>query len=323
MKRHRPVLALALAAFAAAAAAQPAPYPSKPIRLVIGFAPAGAADFVARSMSDALAKALGQPVVVDNKPGNGSSIAAEIVAKSPPDGYTLLIASPSSISVNPALNPKLAYTPADLLPVTKMTTSPLVLAVNPATGIRSLPELIAAAKKDPDKLNYSSSGNGSAPHLGAALFMQLTDVQMTHVPYRGGALAIQSVIAGDTQVTFGTPPSVLPQASGGRLRALAVSTRERSPLVPDLPGMKEAGLPDYNIEFWYGMFVPAGTAPAIVRKIHDATVAAMQQAPIKAALAREGTEVSLSGSPEQFAAFLAEDGKFWVRLVKDAKVKVE
>ena len=323
MKRHLVLPALALAVFAAAAGAQTAPYPSKPIRLVIGFAPAGAADFVARSMSDALAKALGQPVVVDNKPGNGSSIAADIVAKSAPDGYTLLIASPSSISVNPALNPKLAYAPDDLLPITKMTTSPLVLAVNPATGIRSLPELIAAAKKDPGRLNYSSSGNGSAPHLGAALFMQLTDAQMTHVPYRGGALAIQSVIAGDTQVTFGTPPSVLPQASGGRLRALAVSTRERSPLVPDLPGMKEAGLPEYHLEFWYGMFAPAGTPPAIARKIYEATVAAMQQAPIKAALAREGTEVSLSPSPEQFASFLVEDGKFWVQLVKSAKVKIE
>jgi tripartite-type tricarboxylate transporter receptor subunit TctC len=323
MKHHPPALALALAVFAAAAGAQTAPYPSKPIRLVIGFAPAGAADFVARSMSDALAKALGQPVVVDNKPGNGSSIAAEIVAKSAPDGYTLLIASPSSISVNPALNPRLAYTPADLLPITKMTTSPLVLAVNPGTGIRSLPELIAAAKKDPGKLNYSSSGNGSAPHLGAALFIQLTDAAMTHVPYRGGGPAIQSVIAGDTQVTFGTPPSVLPQASGGRLRALAVSTRERSPLVPDLPGMKEAGLPEYNLEFWYGMFVPAGTPPGVAKKIYDATVTAMQQPSIRAALAREGTEVSLSASPEQFAAFLVDDGKFWVQLVKDAKVKVE
>jgi tripartite-type tricarboxylate transporter receptor subunit TctC len=323
MRRTDPVLALLLAVCAGAAGAQPAPYPSKPIRLVIGFAPAGAADFVARSMSDAFAKALGQPVIVDNKPGNGSSIAAEIVAKSPPDGYTLLIASPSSISVNPALNPKLAYTPADLVPVTKMTTSPLVLAVNPATGIRSVTELIAAAKKDPGKLNFSTSGNGSAPHLGAALFMQLTDAQMMHVPYRGGALAIQSVIAGDTQVTFGTPPSVLPQASGGRLRALAVSTRERSPLVPDLPGMKEAGLPDYQLEFWYGMFVPAGTPPAVVKKIYDATVAAMEQASIKAALAREGTEVSLSASPDQFASFLVEDGRFWVNLVKSAKVKVE
>jgi len=274
-------------------------------------------------MSDAFGKALGQPVVVDNKPGSGSSIAADFVAKSAPDGYTLLIASPSSISVNPALNPKLPYAPKDLAAVTRMTTSPLVLAVNPSTGIRSVQELIAAARKDPGKLNYSTSGNGSAPHLGAALFTQLTGAEMTHVPYRGGALAIQSVMAGDTQVTFGTSPSVLPQTSGGRLRALAVSTRERSPLVPDLPGMREAGLPDYNLEFWYGMFVPAGTSPAIVKKVFDATVAALQQPAVKAALAREGTEVSLSGSSEAFEKFLVEDGKFWVDLVKSAKVKVE
>lgn len=316
-------LAFALGAFACSAGAQPAAYPSKPIRLVVGFAPAGAADFVARAMSDAFGKALGQPVVVDNKPGNGSSIAAELVARAAPDGYTLLVASPSSISVNPALNPSLAYTAKDLVPVTKMTTSPLVLAVNPATGIRSVADLIAAAKKDPGKLNYSTSGNGSAPHLGAALFGLLTGAQMTHIPYRGGSLAIQSVMAGDTQLTFGTSPSVLPQAGSGKLLPLAVSTRERSPLVPGLPGMKEAGLPDYNIEFWYGMFVPAGTPPAIVKKIHDATVVAMQQPSVKAALAREGTEVSLSGSPEQFNAFLAEDGKFWVNLVKNAKVKVD
>jgi tripartite-type tricarboxylate transporter receptor subunit TctC len=321
--RTRLLLALAIAACAGSGASQPAGYPNKPIRLVIGFAPGGAADSVARAMSDAFGKALGQPVLVDNKPGNGSSIAADIVAKSPADGYTLLIASPSSISVNPALNPKLSYTPADLVPVTKMTTSPLVLVVNPATGIRSVPELIAAAQKDPGKLNYSTSGNGSAPHLGAALFSQLTGAQMTHVPYRGGAPAIQSVMAGDTQLTFGTSPSVLPQASTGRLRALAVSTRERSPLVPDLPGMREAGLPEYNLEFWYGMFVPVGTPPAIVKKVYEATVAAMQQPAVKAALAREGTDVSVSASPEQFAAFLLEDGKFWVNLVKAAKVKIE
>jgi len=316
-------LALSLAAYGGSAFSQAASYPNKPIRLVIGFAPGGAADYVARAMSDAFSKALGQPVVVDNKPGSGSSIAADFVAKSAPDGYTLLIASPSSISVNPALNPKLPYSPKDLTPVTKMTTSPLVLAVNPSTGIRSVQELIVAAKKDPGKLNYSTSGNGSAPHLGAALFSQLTGAEMTHVPYRGGALAIQSVMAGDTQVTFGTSPSVLPQANGGRLRALAVSTRERSPLLPDLPGMREAGLPDYNLEFWYGMFVPAGTSPAIVKKVFDATVAALQQPTVKAALAHEGTEVSLSGSPEQFNTFLVEDGKFWVDLVKSARVKVE
>lgn len=316
------VLGLCLGA-AMPAGAQPTEYPSKPIRLVVGFAPGGAADYVARAMSDAFGKALGQPVVIDNKPGNGSSIAADIVAKAPADGYTLLIASPSSISVNPALNPKLPYTARDLAAVTKMTTSPLVLAVHPATGINSVADLIAAAKKDPGKLNYSTSGNGSAPHLGAALFSQVTGVEMTHIPFRGGSLAIQSVMAGDTQLTFGTSPSVLPMATGGRLKALAVSTRERSALVPGLPGMKEAGLPEYQLEFWYGMFAPANTPAPVLKKIYDATVAAMQQPAVKASLARDGTEVSVSSSPEAFNAFLAEDGKFWVKLVKSANVKVE
>lgn len=321
--RKQLILAFALGTLATLGWAQPAPYPNKPIRIVIGFAPGGAADYVARAMSESFSKALGQTVLIDNKPGNGSSIAADIVAKAAPDGYTLLIASPSAISVNPALNPKLTYKPSDLLPVGKMTTSPLVLAVNPNSSIRTVPDLIAAAKKDPGKLNYSTSGNGSAPHLGAALFSLLTNTEMTHVPYRGGSFAITSVMAGETQLTFGTSPSVLPQANAGKLRAIAVSTRERSPLVPDMPGMREAGLPEYNLEFWYGMFAPVGTPPAIVKTIHDAVRTAMQQPSVKAALEREGTEVSLSGSPEQFASFLGEDGKFWVNLVKTANVKVD
>ena len=323
MNRLALALSIGLGATGLAAHGQSAPFPSRPVRLVIGFAPGGAADSVARLMGDALGRALGQPVLVDNRPGSGSSIAADLVAKSAPDGYTLLIASPSSISVNPTLKPKLGYKPSDLLPITRITTSPLVLAVNPNTGIRSVADLVAVARRDPGKLNYSTSGNGSAPHLGAALFTMITGTQMTHIPYRGGALAVQSVMAGDTQLTFGTSPSVLPQVGGGRLRALAVSTRERSPLVPDLPGMKEAGLPDYNLEFWYGVFVPGGTPPAIVKIIFDATLVAMQQPSVKAGLAREGTEVSLSASPEQFANFLVEDEKFWVRLVKGANVKIE
>lgn len=323
MKSTILILAMNLGALAPQAWAQPAPYPNKPIRIVVGFAPGGAADYVARSMSEAFSKAMGQTVIVENKPGNGSSIAAEIVAKAPADGYTLMIASPSAISVNPSLNPKLTYKPSDFIPVTKMTTSPLVLAVNPASSIRSVSDLIAEAKKDPGKLNYSTSGNGSAPHLGAALFSLLTNTQMTHVPYRGGSFAITSVMAGETQLTFGTSPSVLPQASAGKLRALAVSTRERSVLVPDLPGMREAGLPEYNIEFWYGMFVPVGTPPAVVKTVYDAVRTAMQQPSVKAALEREGTEVSLSSSPEQFSSFLTEDSKFWVNLVKTANVKVD
>lgn len=303
--------------------AQTGPYPNKPIKLVVGFAPGGAADYVARAVGDSLGRALGQTIVVDNKAGAGSSIAADAVAKAAPDGYTLLIASPAAISVNPALNPKLGYTAKDLMPISKVTSSPLVIAANPSAGISSVRELIAKAKAAPGALNYATSGNGSAPHLGAALFSQIAGVQMQHIPFKGGAPAIQSVVAGDTQLTFGTPPSVLPMVQAGRLKGLAVSSKERSALVPDLPGMAEAGLPGYAIEFWYGFFVPAGTPPAIVKRLFDATQQALQQPPVKAALAREGTEVSLSASPESFALFLAEDAKFWVKLVKDADVKSE
>ena len=319
----RVLLAVVASTSAAVTFAQAPAYPSKPVRLVVGFTPGGAADYVARSMSDAFGKALGQPVIIENRPGSGSSIAAEMVARAAPDGYTVLIASPSSILVNPVLNPKLGYTARDLQPIVKISSSPLVLAVNPATGISSVQDLIARARKAPGVLNYATAGNGSAPHLGGALFVQVAGVQMTSIPFRGGAPAIQSVVAGDTQLTFGTPPSVLPMVQAGRLRALAVSTREGSTLVPGVPGMVEAGLPDYAIEFWYGLFVPAGTPAAVAKKIFDAATVAMRQPSIKAALAREGTEVSLSASPDDFAAFLAEDAKFWVRLVKDAGVKLE
>jgi tripartite-type tricarboxylate transporter receptor subunit TctC len=289
----------------------------------VGFAPGGAADTVARALGDHLGRALGQPIVIENRAGAGSSIAAETVAKSPPDGYTVLIASPASISVNPALNPKLGYKPSDLVPITKVSSSPLVIAVNPETRIRSVKELIAEAKKMPGRLNYATSGVGSAPHFGAALFCQVTGTEMVHVPFKGGAPAITSVVAGDTQVTFATPPSVLPMVKAGRLRALAVTSPERSPLMPDIPGMVEAGLPDYSIAFWYGLFVPAGTPSDVVGKLFDAATLAAQQPAVKATLAREGTEVALSRSPEEFAAFLAQDEKLWVRLAKESGAKAE
>ena len=219
-------------------------YPAKPIRLVVGFAPGGAADFVARTLQEPMQRALGQPLVIDNKPGAGSSIAAEHVAKSPPDGYTVLIASPSSILVNPLLNPQLGYNAfRDLAPVTKVSSSPLVVAVNTGAGVGTLAELIAYAKKHPGKLNFASSGSGSAPHLAAVLFQRVAGVDIVHVPYKGGAPAVQSVLAGDTQLSFATPPSVLPLVQAGRLKALAVTSRERTPLVPGVPGMAEAGSP--------------------------------------------------------------------------------
>jgi tripartite-type tricarboxylate transporter receptor subunit TctC len=321
MKRFVLYAGLVLSTLAADASAQA--YPSRPIRLVVGFAPGGAADTVARALSEPLGRALGQPIVIENRAGAGSSIAAENVAKSAPDGYSILIASPASISVNPALNPKLGYKPSDLIPITKVSTSPLLIVVNPSTGIASVKELIAEAKKRPGHLNYATSGVGSAPHFGAASFTQLTGVEMVHVPFKGGSPAVVSVVAGDTQVTFATPPSVLGMVKGGRLRALAVTSRERSPLMPDIPGMAEAGLPDYSLAFWYGLFVPAGTPQDIVWRIFEAATESAQRPEFKAALAREGTEVAISKSPAEFAAFLEEDNRFWVKLAKESGAKAD
>lgn len=321
MNRLALAAALAVSTLCLGAAAQP--YPGKPIRLVVGFAPGGAADTVARALGEPLGRALGQPIVIENRAGAGSSIAAENVARSAPDGYSVLIASPASISVNPALNPRLNYKPSDLAPITKVSASPLLIVVNPATGINSVQELIEQAKKAPGKLNYATSGVGSAPHFGAALFSQVAGVEMVHVPFKGGSPAVMSLVAGDTQVSFATPPSVLPMVKAGRLRALAVTNPERSPLMPELPGMAEAGLPQYSISFWYGLFVPAGTPPDIVKKLFEAATLAAQKPEVKATLAREGTEVSLSRSPEDFAAFLREDEKLWVRLAKQSGAKAD
>jgi len=299
-------------------------YPSKPVRLVVGFAPGGAADTVARAFQEPLTRALGQPIVIDNRPGAGSSIAAEHVAKSAPDGYTMLIASPSSILVNPLLTPKAGFQPLkDLVAISKVSSSPLILTVNPGVGVSSVKELIAHAKKNPGKLNFASSGNGSAPHLAAVLFERLAGVDMVHVPYKGGAPAVQSVLAGDTQLSFATPPSVLPLVQAGRLRALAVTSRAATPLVPGVPGMAEAGLPDYEISFWYGFFVPAGTPPEVVRRLFAATSQALKLPEIARMLARDGTETVGSASPEDYAAFLATDAKLWQRIVKEGNVKAD
>jgi tripartite-type tricarboxylate transporter receptor subunit TctC len=310
-------------AFALCGSALAQNWPERPVKLVVGFTPGGAADYVGRSVGDALSRALGQPIIIDNKPGAGSSLAADFVAKAPPDGYTILIASPSAISVNPAIDPKRAPTVNSLVPVSKLTASPLVVAANPQLGIKSIPELIEYAKKNPGKVNFAHAGMGSAPHLGGVLFNQLAGTDLVGIPFQGGAPSVQSVIAGDTQVTFATPPSVLPQIKGGRLVGLGVTTTDRFPLVPELPGMKEAGLPGYKIDFWYGFFVPAGTPPEVIKKLFDATQVALQRPEVKAALAREGTDVSASASPADFAAFVKDENRFWAKLAKESGAKAE
>jgi tripartite-type tricarboxylate transporter receptor subunit TctC len=226
--------------------------------------------------------------------------------------------------VNPLLTPKAGFQPLkDLVAISKVSSSPLILTVNPGVGVSSVKELIAHAKKNPGKLNFASSGNGSAPHLAAVLFQRLAGVDMVHVPYKGGAPAVQSVLAGDTQLSFATPPSVLPLVQAGRLRALAVTSRAPTPLVPGVSGMAEAGLPDYEISFWYGFFVPAGTPPEVVRKLFDATSQALRLPQIAQMLARDGTETAGSKSPEDYAAFLAADAKLWERIVKEGNVKAD
>jgi len=319
MTRLRTLAVVVFALACTAAFAQT--YPSKPVRLVVGFAPGGSTDVFARALAIPLAKELGQPVIVENKPGAGSSIAADQVSKAAPDGYTLLLSPPSGYSVNPALNPKLDYV-RNLLPVTLLGSSPLVVVVNAGSPIMSIKDLVAAAKKSPGTLNYATSGNGSAPHFCAALFTQLTGADMVHVPFKGGAESVQSVLAGDTQVTFATPPTVLSLVQSGRLRALAVTSRERSPLMPDIPGMAESGLPAYDLASWYGLFIPAGTPPAIVKTVFDAATKAVQQPEVKAVLQKEGTEVLLSKSPQDFADYLVRDSQFWVQLVKQSGITV-
>jgi tripartite-type tricarboxylate transporter receptor subunit TctC len=314
----------ALVVLLTACAASAQTYPSKPIRLVVGFAPGGAADIIARTMSDPLARALGQAIIVDNRPGAGSSVAAELVAKSPPDGYTIMIASQSGMIINPIINKNVGYVTArDFVALTQVTSSPLVVAVNPAMKVSSIADLIAEAKKAPGKLNYATSGNGSLPHLATTLFSALAGVQMVHVPYKSGGQSVQSVLAGDTQVTFATAPSVMPLVLSGRLRGIAVTTRKRSALIAGLPGMEEAGLPGYNVSIWYGFFAPAGVPREIVQRLFQATVQALQDAKLKQVLATDGTEALGSASPEAFAVFLREETEVTARVIRESGAKFE
>ena len=322
MPKLRRTIVLALALACGPALAQG--YPTRPLHLVVGFAPGGASDIISRAMSEPLARAFGQPVIVDNRPGAGSSLAAELVSKSEPDGYTVMIASPSAVFVNPIIMKSVRYvTERDFAPITLVTTSPLVVAVHPSVPVTSLRELIDYAKKNPGKLNFATSGNGSAPHLGTVLLAGLTGIQMVHVPYKSGGLAVQSVLAGDTQLTIATPPSVLPQVKAGRLRGLAVTSAERTPLVPDLPGMREAGVEGYNYSFWYGMFAPAATPRPVINRLFDATVTALKDERLRKILANDGTETAPSKSPDDFVAWLREEGKLWAKLVKESGAKVD
>ena len=299
------------------------PYPAKPVKLVVGFAPGGAADQVSRAYQEVLSRELGQPVLVENRAGAGSSIAAEYVAKSAPDGYTLLIASPSSILVNPILSPKAGFDPRrDLLPVSKVSSSPLVVAAHASVGAANLRELIALAKKSPGKLNYGSSGNGSAPHLAGEMLAQATGVKLVHVPFKGGAPALTEVMAGRIQLYFSTITQALPSIKAGKLKALAISSRKRSAALPDVPTLEEAGVPNFDIVDWFGLLAPRATPAATMERLSTEVIRATNQPELRGRLAAEGFDV-VASTPEEFDRLLRKDIDLYGRVVKSAGVKIE
>ncbi len=311
------LVALVLSASAAAQS-----FPSKPVRIVTGYPPGGSADFLTRLLAEEMTKNLGVAVVAENRPGAGATIASELVAHSPADGYTIF--NSTHHAINKALYKKLAYDPdKDFAAITRVATGPLVLCVKNASPIKSVRELIAFAKANPGKLFNANSGNGSSPHLAGVDFMSTAGVKFTTVQFKGGGPAAQSIIAGDTDVMFATPPTVMGFIRGGRMRALAITSKDASPAIPGLPGAAEAGLPGYDHTFSFGLYAPAGTPAAVIKRLHEAAAKALGRADVKEKIAFQGMDSTPSASPEAFEAELKAEGPKWERLVHDSGARVE
>ena len=325
MKSLFRIVAIALAA-ACAAAAEPAVaqgYPAKPVKLVVPFPPGGSLDFAGRLIAQKLTEAWGQSVVVENKPGAGGNIGADLVAKAPPDGYTILLGALSTHAVNPSLYASMPYDAVkDFAPITLVAITPNVLVVNADSPVRNVKEFIAYTKANPGKLSFGSGSNGSAGHLAGELYKVETGTDSVHIPYKGGAPATQALLAGDTQFMFDNLANAMAQVKGGKLRALAVTTAQRSSLAPDLPTMAEAGLPRFDISTWYGLFAPAGTPPSIVAK-WNADVTKILNAPdVRARFVADGAEPA-PDTPEQFSRFIAAELAKYARIVKASGAKVD
>jgi tripartite-type tricarboxylate transporter receptor subunit TctC len=291
----------------AAASAYAQGYPSKPIRLIVGYTPGGAADTIARIVSDAMSRQLGQAITIDNKAGAGSTLGSELLARAPADGYTLGLASGTLYGIDQQLY-KVKYTPADFTPITRCTISPLILAVNKDLGVRSMDDLLAFVKANAGKVNYASSGIGGTPHVAALSFEKAVGVPMTHIPYKGGGPAIQAVAQGDVHFSFGTAASVLPLGQQGLVRMLGVSTAQRSAVAPDLPTLSDAGLPGFQFSFWFGLFGPARLPKEVVDKLYGVAANVLADPEVKAKLLAGGNEASASRSPAEFHEWATSDG---------------
>ena len=298
-------------------------YPSRPIRLVVPFPAGGTTDLLARAMAQKLSEALGQQVVVDNRPGAGGNIGSDIVAKSAPDGYTLLMGTVGTHAINVSLYAKMPYDAVkDFVPIVLVAGVPNVLVVNPALPVKTVADLIKLAKDQPGSINFASSGNGTSIHLSGELFKSLTGVQMAHIPYKGSAPALTDLIGGQVQIMFDNLPSALPHIKAGKLRAIAVTSTKRAPALPDLPTIAESGIPGFEASSWFGMLAPAGTPREIVLRINAEVNKALQAGDMKEKLLAQGAE-AVGNSPEFFVEYIRSETTKWAKVVKDSGAKVD
>jgi len=316
-------LAATLAISTPHAAAAADAYPARPIRFVVAFPPGGGTDIIARSIAQKLAERLAQQVVVDNRPGAGGNIGTDIVAKSAPDGYTLLMGSAGPLAINASLFDKMPFDPIrDLAPVTLAASTPNVLVVHPSLKAATVNELIALAKARPGEINFASSGHGTPAHLAGELFNSMAGVKLVHVPYKGAAPALADLLGGQVQLMFSTMPPALPHVKDGKLRALAVTSSKRSRAMLELPTVDEVALPGFEANTWHGVVVPAGTPAAIVARLNREIVAILHLPEVVERLSGQGAE-ALGSTPEEFAAYIRSESVKWAKVVRDSGAKAE